>query len=266
MICPRRDFLGEVTLEQKVKEGRRSLKDQISTALDREHSRVGRAVTYFLSGIIILSVLLIGVETLPDLPALDHKILAIAEWLIVAIFSIEYVLRIAVAKKPWAYIRSWWGVIDLAAILPFYLGLAFTGFGVNLLALRSFRLLRLFRLLKLARYTTAMDRLAAAIRAVREELIVFGIISFLVLYLCSIGIYYFEHDAQPEAFASVFHSMWWAAVTLTTVGYGDVYPITVGGRIFTILVVFIGLGIIAIPTGLVASALMKTKHKSEDER
>ena len=113
------------------------------------------------------------------------------------------------------------------------------------------------RLLKLARYTVATDRIVRAFHLVREELILFYAIALLSLYLSSIGIYYFEHDAQPDKFASVFHAMWWSAVTLTTVGYGDVYPITAGGRIFTVVVLFIALGIIAVPTGLFASALSR---------
>jgi voltage-gated potassium channel len=111
----------------------------------------------------------------------------------------------------------------------------------------------------MARYTGAIERLTAAIRMVREELIVFGVVACLTLYLCAIGIYYFENEAQPEAFSSVFSSMWWAAVTLTTVGYGDVYPVTTGGRIFTIVVLFMALGVVAIPTGLVSSALTKLR-------
>ncbi len=98
----------------------------------------------------------------------------------------------------------------------------------------------------------------------REELIIFATVAVFALYLCGIAIYYFEHAAQPKAFASVFDGMWWAAVTLTTVGYGDIYPITAGGRMFTILVLFVALGSIAVPTGLVSSALARLRA-TEDE-
>ena len=121
----------------------------------------------------------------------------------------------------------------------------------------------MFRLLKMIRYSGAADRIGASFRMVREELIVFGLTSFLTLYFCAIGIYYFEHEVQPDKFSSVFDSMWWSAVTLTTVGYGDSYPITAGGKIFTVLVLFVALGVIAIPTGLVSSALGRVRNEEK---
>jgi len=117
------------------------------------------------------------------------------------------------------------------------------------------RLFRVLRLLKVLRYTKALDRFKKAFRSIKEELILFLLASGVLIYLASAGIYYFERQAQPEAFESVFHSMWWAIATLTTVGYGDIYPVTVGGRLFTTVILFIGLGVVAVPTGLVASAL-----------
>jgi voltage-gated potassium channel len=169
------------------------------------------------------------------------------------------VVRIAAAPRPLAYVLSFWGIIDLLAILPSYLTV-----GTDMRAVRAMRLLRLFRLLKLVRYSSAADRIAAAIRSVVPELAVFMMATMVLVYVCALCIYYFEHDAQPKAFASVFHSMWWAAVTLTTVGYGDVYPITAGGQIFTVLVLFLALGIVAIPTGLIASALSTLRQRSGD--
>ena len=95
----------------------------------------------------------------------------------------------------------------------------------------------------------------------REELILFGFVAAIMLYLSAVGIYYFENSAQPEQFKSVFHSLWWAVTTLTTVGYGDMYPITVGGKLFTFCVLIIGLGIVAVPTGLIASALSQIRKE-----
>jgi len=99
----------------------------------------------------------------------------------------------------------------------------------------------------------------------REEIVLFLFATLILLYLSAVGIYFFEHDEQPDVFASVFHSLWWAVVTLTTVGYGDVTPHTVGGRVFTFLVLIIGLGVVSIPAGLVASALSKARELEEDE-
>lgn len=133
--------------------------------------------------------------------------------------------------------------------------------GVDLRSVRALRLLRLFHLLKLARYGSAARRLQRATLLVREELVLFTGAASVLIFLAAVGIYYFERDAQPAAFASVFHSLWWAVITLTTVGYGDVYPVTVGGRVFTFLVLMVGLGIVAVPTGLIASALSKARDE-----
>ena len=148
--------------------------------------------------------------------------------------------------------------MDLLAILPFYLGL-----GVDLRSIRVVRLLRLFRLLKITRYSEAIQRLGEAFRVVREELILFGSVALVLLYVSAVGIYYFEKEAQPEEFASIFHSLWWAVITLTTVGYGDFAPETVGGRLFTFVILVVGLGVVAVPTGLLASALSQTR-KADD--
>ncbi|WP_294043331.1 ion transporter, partial [Thiolapillus sp.] len=166
--------------------------------------------------------------------------------------------RIYVANNKIAYIFSFYGLIDVLAILPFYISS-----GVDLRVLRIFRLLRLFRILKLFRYNQAIGRYHRAFVIAKEELVLFSAVSMILLYLSSVGIYYFENTAQPEQFKSVFHSLWWAVVTLTTVGYGDIYPVTVGGRIFTFIVLMVGLGIVAVPAGLVASALSQA-HSEEN--
>jgi len=149
-------------------------------------------------------------------------------------------------------------LIDLLAILPFYIAS-----GIDLRSVRVFRLFRLFRIFKIFRYGKALQRLKEAFLSVKNEMILFIISTFFLLYVSSVGIYYFEYGAQPEIFSSVFHCFWWAVATLTTVGYGDIYPVTTGGKIFTSLIVLIGIGIIAVPTGLIASALTKVIKKDE---
>jgi voltage-gated potassium channel len=121
----------------------------------------------------------------------------------------------------------------------------------------------LFRTFKIVRYSKAIRRFHRALLIAREELVLFLLVTLLLLYFSAVGIYYFEYDAQPEAFASVFHSLWWAVVTLTTVGYGDVYPVTTGGRIFTFVILLIGLGIISVPAGIVASALSESRDMED---
>ena len=153
------------------------------------------------------------------------------------------------------YIFSFYGLIDFLAIFPFYLRTAY-----DLRALRAFRVFRIFRTLKLVRYNKAMKRFHIAAGIIKEELVLFLIITAIFIFLASAGIYYFENEAQPELFSSVIHSGWWAVVTLTTVGYGDVYPITLGGKIFTFFILLIGVGIVTIPAGLVASAISKARE------
>ena len=132
-------------------------------------------------------------------------------------------------------------------------------------AIRAFRFMSLVRILKLARYNTAIRRFHLALLIAKEELVLFLAATLLTLFIAATGIYYFENPAQPEKFASVFHALWWAVATLTTVGYGDIYPITVGGKIFTFFVLIIGLGVVSIPIGLVASAFSKVREMEPEE-
>jgi len=154
---------------------------------------------------------------------------------------------------------SFYGIIDILAIIPFYIG-----FTTDLRSLRAFRIFRIFRAFKLVRYNRALNRFHQAWKIVKEEVILFLIITSIFLYLASAGIYYFENQAQPEIFTSIFTSGWWSVVTLTTVGYGDVYPITTGGRLFTFIILMIGVGIVTIPAGLVSSALTKARELEEE--
>ena len=192
----------------------------------------------------------------PQIAVLLH----LFEVLSVVIFTIEYLLRIYVAEQKLAFVISFFGVVDLLAILPFYLAL-----GIDLRTVRTFRLLRLFRIFKLARYSRAVQRFHRALQIASEEIVLFFFVTAILLYLAAVGIYYFEHEVQPNAFTSVFHSLWWAVATLTTVGYGDVYPVTVGGRVFTFFVLLIGLGVVSVPAGLVATALSKARELEADE-
>jgi len=154
-------------------------------------------------------------------------------------------------------------MIDLLAIIPFYVGLLYTGVQVDLRLLRILRLFRIFRALKLLRYSKAIRHFRDALHEVREELILYLMATAFLMYLASAGIYYFEKDIPNSNFPSIFHALWWAVVTLTTVGYGDVYPQTTGGKIFTGFILMIGLAVIAIPSGLIASGLTKVREKQD---
>lgn len=227
---------------------------------ERGHVSFGKW-EYIIQTLIVLSLAAFAIETLPNISHSWLSLLRTLEVITVTVFTIEYLVRIFLCRPPLSYVLSFYGIIDLLAILPFYVTT-----GVDLRSLRALRLMRLFRLLKLVRYSAAMKRFYHAFVIAREELILFGAAALILLYLSAVGIYYFERTSQPEAFASVFHALWWSVGTLTTVGYGDVYPITIGGKIFTFLVLMIGLGIVAVPSGLFASALLKAREYTKVQK
>jgi voltage-gated potassium channel len=221
-------------------------------------TRNGKYFDFFIQGLILLSLVSFSLETIPDISENIISFLYYLEVFTVSLFSLEYLIRIWVSKKPVSYVFSFFGIIDLLAILPFFL----VGF-LDLRFLRAFRILRIFRALKIVRYNKAMKRFGLAFMLVKEEIVLFFVCTVILIFITSAGIYYFENEAQPETFKSIFHSAWWSIVTLTTVGYGDIYPITLGGRIFTFFVLMIGVGLVTVPAGLVASALSKAREIEE---
>lgn len=236
------------------------MKDQLENIVESRETKAGLYFDYVIQALIFLSIVSFSIETIPDLTLETRDILYYIEVVCISIFSVEYLVRIYLAKNKLKFIFSFFGIIDLIAILPFFLS-----FGFDLRSARVLRFLRVFRLLKLARYNSAMQRFIVAFRMIREELIMFGAVALILIYLSAVGIYYFENEAQPEQFSSIFSSLWWSVVTLTTVGYGDVFPITIGGRIFTFVILMIGLGIIAIPSGMISSALTEARRQESDE-
>lgn len=234
-------------------------KESIRLVVEQSDTALGRAFDLCVQFLVLISVVTFTLETLPALSKFQLSLLRSIEALLIGLFTAEYALRLWVARARARFVFSFYGLIDLIAILPYYLALGF-----DLRALRAVRFFRLFRLLKLARYSQALNRLGLALRLAREELVLFLAMSLVVIYLAAVGIYYFERSAQPDAFASVPHALWWAVVTLTTVGYGDLYPITAGGKVFTSIILFVGLGLVAVPAGIVASSLAKARELISD--
>lgn len=230
----------------------------IIALLDGTHHRYGGVVSHSIHAITVLSAIAIAVETEPNLPAQIQRWLLRFEVFVVAVFLVEYVLRLFATPKPLRYALSLWGIVDLLAFLP----------AIALLTpqWQVVRALRLVRILKLFRASRSLDRLVEAMRQVRGELFVFGVISALMLYVSAVGIYLFEHEAQPEMFSSIPASLWWAVASFTTVGYGDMVPVTFGGRLFTTVVLFIGLGIIAVPAAIVTTALLEAETNIRKRR
>lgn len=212
------------------------------------------------SGIIQVLILASAVAfVLETEPALDKygNYFIIVDWTFLVLFSAEYILRIYTAPVKKEFIFSFFGIVDLLAILPALV--LIPGFRV----LRVLRFLRVFRIFKATRFILAVDRMIEALGGVKRELLALVILSSLLVYLSACGIWFFEKDAQPKDFGSILDSMWWAIVSLTTIGYGDVYPVTPGGKIFTALVALVGVGLIAIPSGLLASVLTEARVEEE---
>ena len=212
---------------------------------------------------IVISLVAISIETLPSLSKPALAAIQTVEILAVCLFTLEYLLRLLVAPKKVDFIFSLWGIIDLLAILPYYLALIGFGVGFELIVLRAFRLVRIIQILKLARYSKSIARLGLALKMARDDLVLALIGVSIMLFVTSFGIYEFENAAQPDTFTSVFDSLWWALSTLTTVGYGDIYPITVGGKIFTGVILMIGLGVVALPAAIISSSLTEAKKVLE---
>ena len=241
-----------------------SVKARLRTIVNGTDTWAGRAFDWAIIVLIFYTIAALAYETMPALSEDARQFLQISEGVVTALFTLEYGVRCYLAERKRDYLFSFYGIIDFVAVLPFYLAF-FLGAEVAVLrSLRAFRLLRIFRLLKLFRYSRASERLLSALAVCKEEFVLFFFTTLILLFLAAAGIYYFEHPSQPEAFSSILHSLWWAVVTLTTVGYGDVFPVTVGGRIFTFIILLIGLGVVAAPAGLIASALSNVRETEDD--
>ena len=228
------------------------MKKYLKNIIESQESRAGYLFDIFIQVLIVLSLITFSLETIEALNG--HKLLVAFEYFSVIIFTIEYILRIYVSDKKLSYIFSFYGLIDFLAIIPFYLNIYFISKNIDLRGLRVVRLLRILRLFKLFRFNDSLILLQNAFIIVKREMIIFSFIAVILLYVSSVGIYFFENPVQPEEFSSIFACMWWAVSTMTTVGYGDIVPITVGGKLFTSFISFIGIGVVSIPTALLASS------------
>jgi len=229
-------------------------KQELSKIVNDNTTKRGKTFDLFIQFLIVLSLITYAISTEPNLSESTRSLLHYCEWIIVVVFSVEYFLRIFTAPKPLKYIFSFFGIIDLLAILPFYLTL-----GVDMRSIRVLRVFRIFRAFKLTRYNKAISRLQIAFQIAKEEIMLFLLVSAILMYLSAAFIHFFEYEAQPEQFSSLFNSLWWAVGTLTTVGYGDIYPVTNGGKIFTFFILVIGVGIVAVPAALLAEGLAQAR-------
>ncbi len=211
----------------------------------------GKVFDIILLIAILASIVFVMLETVDEFDRKYHDFLNAAEWVITILFTIEYIARIVAVKRPAKYIFSFYGIIDLLSTIPKYLSLLFVGTHA-LAALRALRLLRVFRILKLARYVGESNRLLVALRNSRAKISVF---LFFVVILCIIlgTVMYLIEGGEDGGFTSIPRSVYWAIVTLTTVGYGDIAPVTALGQFIAAFIMILGYGIIAIPTGIVTA-------------
>ena len=228
---------------------------------------------YSIMALIVLSVLSIILESYQDIATKYASLFSVFEVVTVAVFSIEYIARIWTAdllypdsKHPHVkYVLSFMAIMDLMAILPFYL--PFISADLRFLRMiRLFRLFRLLRLFKLGRYFTALQIIVHVLKESAAQLIISVVICMFVMLFSAIIMYTVENPVQPEQFPNVIASLWWAICTLTTVGYGDVYPITTVGRFFAAVISLVGIGIIAIPTGIIAGGFSNAISGSEQKK
>lgn len=211
---------------------------------------LGKAFDIILLVLIILSVILVMLESVPEVDAKYHEWLNIGEWIITIFFSIEYIARIITVKKPSKYIFSFYGIIDFISTIPLYLSMILTGSNY-LLTVRSLRLLRIFRILKITRYVGEATRLKRAMMLSRPKILVFLFAVVIVSIIAGTIMYLIEGEAS--GFTSIPHSVYWCIVTLTTVGYGDISPVTPLGQLIASIIMILGYGIIAVPTGIVSA-------------
>lgn len=225
---------------------------------------VGKLFDVVLLIAIIASIILVMLESIRSFDEKFHTFLNISEWIITILFSIEYIARVITVKKPFKYIFSFYGIIDFLSTIPKYISLIFGGIHA-LAALRALRLLRVFRILKLARYLGASNMLTTALKASRAKISVF---LFAVLIVCIIfGTLMYLIEGESSGFSSIPVSVYWCIVTLTTVGFGDIAPVTPIGQLIAAVIMILGYGIIAVPTGIVsAEYTSQNKPKNDIEK
>ncbi|WP_159024158.1 ion transporter [Formosa sp. L2A11] len=229
---------------------KKNWKDQLHEIIYEADTPAGKLFDVMLLVIIIASIVLVMLESVKAIDSKYHDLLNILEWIITVLFTIEYIARIITVKKPFKYIFSFYGVIDLLSTAPKYLSILFAGTHA-LIALRALRLLRVFRILKLGRFLGASNNLVTALKASRAKISVF--LFAVVILAIILGTIMYLVEGEENGFTNIPKSVYWCIVTLTTVGFGDIAPQTPLGQLIASLVMILGYGIIAVPTGIVSA-------------
>ena len=239
---------------------------------EKNNTKGDKIIEFFIAGLIILNTIAIVLESYHEINIQYSYFFNVLEVFSISVFTIEYVIRIWISdilypklpayKARLKYTTSFMGVIDLISILPFY---APYFIKIDLRVFRTLRLFRLLRLLKLKRYFKSLGIILNVIKKTRNEIAVTIFLVFILLVLASTLMYNIERIAQPDAFQNIGQAMWWAVATLTTVGYGDIYPITGLGKILGAFIALLGIGIVALPTGIISSAYIEEIKNSKKD-
>jgi voltage-gated potassium channel len=246
----------------------------VSSDGERTH-RARHIVQTVLVTLIVLNVAIVILESMQEIEGIAtlKRLFTVIDWISVAVFSVEYLLRIWTCIEDHRYGRlgptlgrlrymvSPFGMIDLMAVLPFYLH---TVFVVDLRMLRGLRLLRLERILTLGHYSRSFSKIISVIERKRVELVMSFALMFIIMLMASSVMFFLEHDAQPEKFANIPVSMWWGVVTLTTVGYGDIVPMTALGKVCSAVIALISIGLVAIPSSILVNGFYELHNESSD--
>lgn len=249
--------------QQKDDQDRKAWRKRLYVVIFRSDTAGGKAFDIALLLAILISVLAVMLESVESINSRYGPSLRIVEWSFTILFTIEYVLRIICIDSPGRYFRSFFGLVDLLAIIPTYLSLMLSG-TQYLLVIRAIRLLRVFRIFKLGRYLSAGELILSALRAARPKIIVFlGGVGTLVILM---GTVMYIIEGASSGFTSIPTSIYWAIVTLTTVGYGDIAPRTVAGQAIASIVMILGYSIIAVPTGIFTVEMSRARQRRNDDR
>jgi voltage-gated potassium channel len=230
-----------------------TVRERIRLVIFEADTPAGKAFDVWLLVAIVVSVLAVMLESVGGIEARFGRWLRVAEWVFTLAFTVEYLLRLGCVERPLRYARSFFGIVDLLAILPTYMSVLIPG-SQSLLVIRSLRLLRIFRVFKLGRFLTEANVLLAALRSGTRKVLVF--LGTILVIVSILGSAMYLLEGERNGFSSIPVSIYWAVVTLTTVGYGDIVPQTVAGKFVATLIMVIGYCIIAIPTGIVTAEMV----------
>lgn len=235
---------------------------KLHTIIYEADTPLGKLFDIVLMILILLSVLFVMLESVKAIDEKLHELLYVGEWVITIFFTFEYIARIITIKKPANYIFSFYGIVDLLSTIPLYLSFIFAG-SSYLITVRAIRLLRIFRILKITRYVGASNTLTTAIAHSRPKILVFLFTVVIISILAGTLMYLIE--GEEHGFVSIPQSVYWCIVTLTTVGYGDISPVTPLGQFLASIIMILGYGIIAVPTGIVSAEYVKSSHVDDSD-